>query len=80
MMTKRSMYRVDRAGELVAEGQTTTCTVDDARYAMGVFKNPNVGHKPPHIVPMLTNIHFPQAGPVHRRSGNEVNPVVASSR
>ena len=27
---------------------------------------------------MLTNVHFPQAGPVHRRSGNEVNLVVAS--
>ena len=32
------------------------------------------------VVPMLTNVHFPQAGPVHRRSGNEVNPVVASYR
>ena len=29
---------------------------------------------------MLTNVHFPQAGPVHRRSGNELNPVVASYR
>ena len=70
MMTKRSTYGVDSAGALLAEGQTATCTVDDARYAMVVFKNPKVGHKPTSVVPMLPNVHFPQAGPVHRRSGN----------
>ena len=80
MMTKRSTYGVDKAGELLGEGQTATCTVNDARYAMVVFKNPKVGHKPPRVVQMLTNVHFPQAGPVHRRSGNEVNPVVANYR
>ena len=80
MMTKRSTYGVDRAGELLGGGQTAKCTVGDARYATVVFKNPKVGHKPPRVVPMLTNVHFPQAGPVHRRSGNEVNPVVASYR
>ena len=80
MMTKLSTYRVDRARELLAGGQTATCTVDDTRYAMVVFKNPKVGHKPPRVVPMLTNVHFPQAGPVHRRSRNEVNLVVASYR
>ena len=47
MMAKRSTYGVDRAGELLGEGQTATCTVDDARYAIMVFKNPKVGHKPP---------------------------------
>ena len=73
MMTKRSTYGVDRAGQLLAEGQNATCTMDDARYAMVVFKNPKVG-----VVPMLTNIHFPQARPVHRRSRNEVNLVVAN--
>ena len=80
MMTKRSTYGLGRAGQLLAEGQTATCTVDDARYAMVVFKNPKVGHKPPRVVPMLTNVHFPQAGPTHRRSWDEVNPVVASYR
>ena len=30
---------VGRAGELLGEGQTVMCTVDDARYAMVVFKN-----------------------------------------
>ena len=79
-MTNRSTYGVDRARQLLAEGQTATCNVDDARYAMVVFKNPKVVHKPPRVVPMLTNVHFPQAGPVHCRSGNEVNPVVASYR
>ena len=80
MMTKHSTYGVDGAGELLVEGQTATCTVDDARYAMVVFKNPKVGHKPPSVRAMLMNVHFPQAGPVHRCSGNEVNPVVASTR
>ena len=47
---------------------------------MGVFKNPKMGHKPASVVPILTDDHFPQAGPVHRRSGNQVNPVVASYR
>ena len=47
---------------------------------MVVFKNPKVGHKPPRVVSMFTNGHFPQGGPMHRRSGNEVNPVVASYR
>ena len=47
---------------------------------MVLFKSPKVGHKPSRVVPMLTNVHFPQAGSVHRRSGNEVNPVVASYR
>ena len=80
MMTKRSTYGVDRAGQLLVEGQIATCTVDDARYAMVVLKNPKGGHMLPRVVPILTKVHFPQAGPVHRRSGNEVNPVVASYR
>ena len=54
MMTKPSTYGVNRAGELLAEGQTATCTVDDVRYAMVIFKNPKVGHKAPRVVPMLT--------------------------
>ena len=78
MMMKRFTYGVDRAGQLLAEEQTATCTVADARYASVVFKNTKVGHKLPCVVPMLTNIHFPQAGPLHRHRGNEVNPVVAS--
>ena len=80
MMTKRSTYGVDRARQLLSEGQTATCTVVDARYAMVVFKNPKMGHKPRHVLPMVANVHFPQAGPVHRRNGNEVKPVVASYR
>ena len=80
MMTKRSTYGVDRAGEFLEEQHTATCTVDDARYAMVVCKNPKVGHKLPRVVPMLTNVEFPQAGPVNRRCGNEVNPVVATYR
>ena len=80
MMTKHSTHGVDTAVQLLAEGQTASCTVDDARYAMVVFKNPKVGHTPPRVVPMLTNVYFLRAGPVHRRSGYEVNPVVASYR
>ena len=80
MMTKRSTYGVDRARQLLTKGQTAACTVDDAGYAMVVFKNTKVRHKPPCVVPMLTNVHFTQAGPVHCRSGNELNLVVASYR
>ena len=79
-MKKRFTCGVDRAGELLAEEQTAECTVKDARCAMVVFMNPKVGHKPPRVVAMLTIVTFPQAVPMHRRSGNEVKPVVASYR
>ena len=78
MMTKRSTYGVGKAGEPLGEGQPATCTVDDERYAMVVCKNPKVGHKPPRVVPMLTNVHVPESQTL--ASGNEVNPVVAGYR
>ena len=35
MMTKRFAYGADTVGQLLAEGQTALCTVDDARYSFG---------------------------------------------
>ena len=68
------------AGELVHEGQTAMCTVADSKYTLCVYKNPKVRHKPPRVVPMLTNVWFARKGPPHRRSGREVHHVVAAYR
>ena len=68
---------MDRTGELLAQGHTTVCTVEDAKYSMVVFKNAKVGHKPPGVVPMLTNVHFTIRGVIHPCSGNEAQLVVA---
>ena len=57
-MTKRSTYGVTWAGEQMQEGQTAVCTVADFKYSLCVYKNPKVGHKPPRVVPMLTNVWF----------------------
>ena len=56
------------------------CTVADFKYSLCTYKNPKVGHKPPRVVPMLTNVWFARKGPPHRRSGREVHPVVAAYR
>ena len=45
-----------------------------------MYKSPTIGHKPPRVVPMLTNVWFARKGPPHRRSGREVHPVVAAYR
>ena len=80
MMTTRSTYGVTWAGEQVQVGQTAVCTVADFKYSLCVYKNPKVGHKPPRVVPMLTNVWFARKGPPHRPSGREVHPVVAAYR
>ena len=51
-----STYGVTWAGEQVQEGQTAVCTVADSKYSLYVYKNLKVGHKPPRVVPMLTNV------------------------
>ena len=58
MMTKRSTYGVTWAGEQVQEGQMAVCTIADFKYNLCTYKNPKVGHKPPRVVPMLTNVWF----------------------
>ena len=80
MMKKRSTYGVTWAGEQEQEEQTAVCTVADWKYSLCVYKNPIVGHKPPCVVPMLTNVWLALKGPPHRRSGREVHPVVAAYR
>ena len=49
-----------------------------AKYAVVLCKNPKVGHKCPRLVPFVTNLWFPEEGPQHGRSGEELNPVVAA--
>ena len=80
MLTKRSTCGVTWAGMQVQEGQTAVCTVAYFKYSLCVYKNPKVGHQPPRVVPMLTNVWFARKGPPHRRGGREVHPVVAAYR
>ena len=80
VMTKRSTCGVTWPGEHVKDGQTAVCSVAHFRYSLCVYKNPNVGHKRPRVVPMLMIVWFVEKVPRHRRSGREVHPVVAAYR
>ena len=73
-------YVVDMYLYTGVRGRTAVCTVADFKYSLCTYKNPKVGHKPPRVVPMLTNVWFARKGPPHRGSGREVHPVVAAYR
>ena len=64
------------AKQRLAEGQVARGVVAGHDYELVVFKNPKVGHKPPRIVPFLTNCWFGEAE-IQRRAGHALNPVVA---
>ena len=53
--------------------------VADKKYKLAVYKNLKVGHKPPHLVPFLTNCWYGDEVPKDRR-GNPLPPVVACYR
>ena len=53
--------------------------VDHRNYVVAVYKNPKVGHKPPRLVPFLTNCSYGEEVPKDRR-GNPLPPVVARYR
>ena len=53
--------------------------VADKNYELAVYKNPKVGHKPPHLVPFLTYCWYGEEVPKDRR-GNPLPPVVACYR
>ena len=53
--------------------------VADKNYELAVYKNPKVGHKPPHLVPFLTNCWYAEEVPKDQR-GNPLPLVVACYR
>ena len=45
-----------------------------------VYKNPRVGHKPPRVVPLLSNCGFPQEVVVHKKRGYEMPAIIGCYR
>ena len=65
-----------KAAALTQVGDMAHASVDDKNYELAVYKNPKVGHKPPRLVPFLTNCWYGEEVPKRRR-GNPLPPVVA---
>ena len=68
-----------RAAALTQEGDMARAIVADKNYELAVYKNPKVGHKPPRLVPSLTNSWYGEEVPKDRRA-NAFPPVVACYR
>ena len=82
LLTKRDKTdeTLNEAQRATKEGQGARAVGKGAKYEVVVSKNPKVGHKPPQMVPSVTKVWFPEEGPQHRRSVEELSPVVAAYR
>ena len=65
-----------RAAALTQEGDVARAILAYKNYELAVYKNPKVGHKPPRLVPFLTNCWYGEEVPKDRR-GNPLPPVLA---
>ena len=81
MLSKRDKRDagLTRAAALPQEGDMARAIVADKNYELAVYKNPKVGHKPPRLVPFLTNCWYAEEVPKDRR-GNPLPPVVVCYR
>ena len=68
-----------RAAALIQEGDMARAIVADKNDELAVYKNPKVGHKPPRLVPFLTNCWYGEELPKDRR-GIPPPPVVVCYR
>ena len=68
-----------RAAALTQGADVARAIVADKNYGLAVYKNPKVGHKPPRLVPFLTNCWYGEEVSKDRR-GNPLPPVVACCR
>ena len=68
-----------KAKQSTQEGDCARAIVDGS-YELCVYKNPKVGHKPPKIVPFLTNCWYGVDDPARDRRGNNLPAVVAEHR
>ena len=57
-LTKRDEFGVLAMGHGITPGHVSTATHRRGHYSMAVYKNPKVGSKPLHVVPLLTNCTF----------------------
>ena len=80
MLCKRDERGVSEAGEVLEEGGLATAKVSTANYTLQVYKNPRVGHKPPRVVPLLSNCGFPQEVVVHKKRGYEMPAIIGCYR
>ena len=78
MLSKRDKRDagLTRAAALTQEGDVAWA---DNNYELAVYKNPKVGHKPPRLVPFLTNYWYGEEVPKDRR-GNPLPPVLVCYR
>ena len=68
-----------KAKQSTQEGDCARAIVDGT-YEPCVYKNPKVGHKPPKIIPFLTNCGYGVDDPARDRRGNNLPAVVAKYR
>ena len=80
MFCKRDERGVSEAGEVLEEVGLATAKVSTANYTLQVYKNPRVGHKPPRVVPLLSNSGFPQEVVVHKKHGYEISAIIGCYR
>ena len=80
MLCKRDERGVGEAGEVLEEGGLATAKVSTANYTLQVYKNPRLGHKPPRVVPLLSNCGFPQEVVVHKKRGYEMPAIIGCYR
>ena len=68
-----------KAKQSTQEGDCARAIVDGT-YELCVYKNMKVGHKPPKIVPFLTNCWYGVDDPARDQRGNNLPAVVAKYR
>ena len=68
-----------KAKQSTQEGDCARAIVDGT-YELCIYKNPKVRHKPPKIVPFLTNSWYGVDDPARDRRGNNLPAVVAKYR
>ena len=76
MLGKRDERGVSEAEEVPEDGGLATAKVSTANYTLHVYKDPRVSHKPPRVVPLLSNCGFPQEVVVHKKSGYEMPAII----
>ena len=70
LLTKRDKTdeTLNESQRATKEGQSVRTVVKGAKYELVVQRNPKRGHKPLRLGPFITNLWFPEEGPIHRRN------------
>ena len=78
-LTRWDHEGVAAAGDSLLPGQVAEAYVRKGGYSLHVFKNPNVGSKPPRVVPFVSNCQYDGMRVPHR-GGYSLPPIVAAYR